>query len=282
MRPEEVMGADSHRAGGRPRRLAGVRNGGGANPIVRFAACPLRGQYRRHRPRDEELEVKIAVLGTGIVGRTLAGGAARSGHDVVVGTRDPQATLARTEGDAMGNPPYSAWQEEHPDIALLPFPEAAERSELVINATSGEGAVEAVRLAGAERLAGKVLVDVSNPLDFSAGFPPHVTVDDTGSLAEQLQAGAPDARVVKTLNTVTAALMVDPGALGGGDHTIFLSGDDAEAKATAAELLRGFGWRDVVDLGDLSTARGTELLIPLWLRLMGALGAPAFNFKVVR
>jgi predicted dinucleotide-binding enzyme len=226
--------------------------------------------------------MKIAVLGTGGVGRTLAGGAASLGHDVAIGTRDPQATLARTDTDQMGNQPYSAWQADHADVALLPFADAAAHGEVVINATSGEVSLEVLGLAGAEHLAGKVLIDVANPLDFSAGFPPTLSVKDTDSLAEQIQRAFPDAKVVKTLNTLNAVLMVEPAQLAGGDHTIFISGDDATAKATAIELLNGFGWQDIIDLGDLSTARGAEMLLPIWLRLMNALGTPAFNFKIVR
>jgi len=226
--------------------------------------------------------MRIAVLGTGVVGRTLAGGAASLGHDVAVGTRDPQATLARTDIDAMGNAPYAAWQADHGDVALLPFADAAAHGELVINATAGENSLGVLDLAGAENLAGKVLVDVANPLDFSDGFPPTLSVKDTDSLAEQIQRAFPEAKVVKTLNTVNAAVMVDPAAIGDADHSIFVSGDDADAKAMVTELLRGFGWKDIIDLGDISTARGAEMLLPIWLRLMNVLGTPAFNFKLVR
>ena len=226
--------------------------------------------------------MKIAVLGTGNVGRTIAGRLAGLGHDVAIGTRNPQDTLARTDADAMGNPPFSVWHGEHSDVQLLPYDEAASSAELVFNACSGDGSLPALRLAGAANLAGKVLVDVANPLDFSRGFPPTLLVKDSDSLAEQIQAAFPDAKVVKTLNTVNASVMVDPEALAGGEHSIFLSGDDAASKGTVGDLLRSFGWRDVIDLGDLSTARGAEMLLPLWLRLMNALGTPAFNFKVVR
>lgn len=246
------------------------------NPLATNRGSSLEGSATK------EGHVRIAVLGTGIVGRTLATGTARSGHVVVVGTRDPEATMSRTEPDAMGNPPYSTWQAEHRDVALLPFAEAAARGEVVINATSGDRSLDVLRLAGADHLAGKVVIDVANPLDFSAGFPPTLSIKDTDSLAEQIQRAFPDARVVKTLNTVNAAVMIDPAALAGGAHTIFLSGDDDDAKATASELLRGFGWQDIVDLGDLSSARGAEMVLPLWLRLMGTLGTPQFNFKVVR
>src|SRR3954452_7835981 len=226
--------------------------------------------------------MKIAVLGTGTVGRTLAGKLSELGHDVVVGTRDPQATLARTEADAMGNPPYAAWQAAHPAVRLAPFAEAAASGELVVNATGGGGSLDALSQAGEANLASKVLLDVSNPLDGSRGFPPTLLVKDTDSLAEQIQRAFPAARVVKSLNTMTAALMVDPARVGGGDHSTFVSGDDAAAKKTVVELLTSMGHIDVIDLGDLSTARGAEMLLPIWLRLMSALGTPYFNFKIVR
>ena len=226
--------------------------------------------------------MRIAVLGTGNVGRTIAGRLAQVGHEVTIGTRDPQATLERTDSDQMGNPPFSVWHTDHADVALVPFAEAAGGADLVVNATSGATSRQSLRLAGAENLAGKVLVDVANPLDFSGGFPPTLTVKDTDSLAEQIQREFPEAKVVKTLNTVNASVMVDPAAVAGGEHSIFVSGDDAAAKAAVVELLDSFGWRDVIDLGDLSTARGPEMLLPLWLRLMGALGTPAFNVRVAR
>jgi predicted dinucleotide-binding enzyme len=226
--------------------------------------------------------MNIAVLGTGAVGRTLAGKLSELGHDVVVGTRDPEATLARAESDAMGNPPYSVWQADHPAVRLAPFAEAAVSGELVVNATGGGGSLDALAQAGAENLAGKVLLDVSNPLDFSQGFPPTLSVKDTDSLAEQIQRAFPEVRVVKALNTMTAAVMVDPGRVGGGDHSVFVSGNDSQAKQTVVSLLEDFGHTDVIDLGDLSTARGAEMYLPLWLRVMGAVGTPFFNIKVVR
>jgi predicted dinucleotide-binding enzyme len=226
--------------------------------------------------------MKIAVLGTGTVGQTVAAKFSELGHDVVVGTRDRDATLARSEPDAMGNPAFPAWQADHPAVRLTSFAEAAAEGELVVNATGGGGSLEALTQAGAANLAGKVLLDVSNPLDFSRGFPPSLLVKDTDSLAEQIQRAFPEARVVKSLNTMTAALMVDPARVGGGDHSVFVSGDDAAAKQTVVELLTSMGHTDVIDVGDLSTARGTEMLMPIWLRLMGALGTPYFNFKIVR
>lgn len=223
----------------------------------------------------------IAVLGTGSVGRTIAGRLAELGHAVVVGTRDPEATLARTEPDQMGNPSFASWRGEHPGVGLATFAEAAAGADLVVNASSGTATLDVLALAGADNLAGKLLVDIANPLDFSAGFPPTLSVKDTDSLGEQVQRTYPDTKVVKTLNTLTASLMVDPRSLGA-SSTVFVSGEDAGAKATVVGLLESFGHDDVIDLGGIETARGTEMLLPIWLRLMGALGTAQFNVKVVR
>ncbi len=222
-----------------------------------------------------------AVLGTGAVGRAMAARLTELGYDVTIGTRDTSSTLGRTETDGMGNVPYSAWAAEHPGIRLASFADAARAAEVVINATNGSASLEALALAGAENLAGKVLIDIANPLDFSQGMPPTLFVKDTDSLAEEIQRAIPDARVVKTLNTLTARLMVHPGDLPEGS-SIFVSGDDADAKAAVTRLLAEFGHTDVIDLGDLSTARGTEMMLPVWLRLWGALGTPMFNFSIVR
>ena len=226
--------------------------------------------------------MRIAVLGTGMVGQAIAGRLAALGHDVTTGTRDVAATLARTEPVAMGNPPYRVWAADHGDVRLASFADAAAGAELIVNATSGAVSIAALRSAGAQNLAGKVLLDIANPLDFSAGMPPTLFVKDTDSLAEQIQRTFPEAKVVKSLNTLNANLMVNPRQLANGAHSVFVSGNDAEAKKTVTALLESFGHTDVIDLGDISTARGTEMLLPIWMRLMGALGTPAFNFKIVR
>jgi predicted dinucleotide-binding enzyme len=227
--------------------------------------------------------MRVGVLGTGMVGQAIAGKLAELGHEVVVGTRDPAATLARQEPDFYGNPPIGTWLEQHPKVRLAGLADAAAHGELVVNATAGAAALEALRLAGEANLDGKVLVDVANPLDFSQGMPPSLSVANTDSLAEQLQRAFPAARVVKTLNTVNAQLMVNPRLVADGDHSVFVCGDDPEAKALVTGLLtEGFGWRDVIDLGDITAARGAEMLMPIWLRLMGGLGSPMFNFKIVR
>jgi 8-hydroxy-5-deazaflavin:NADPH oxidoreductase len=210
--------------------------------------------------------VRVAVLGTGMVGRTLAGRLVELGHEVVIGTRDPEATRAR--------------DDQHP-APLATYAEAASRGELVVNATNGAVTLEVLRLAGADNVAGKVLLDVSNPLDFSQGMPPTLFVKDTDSLGEQVQRELPDARVVKSLNTLNADLMAHPDILGS-PTTVFLSGDDGQAKQVVADLLREMGHQDVVDLGDITTARGPEMWLPLWLRLVGSLGTAHFNLHVVR
>jgi len=226
--------------------------------------------------------MKIGVLGTGPVGQAVAAKLAELGHGVFVGTRDPSATLARTTPDTFGNPPFKVWREKHPKIEFGTFSQAAAHGELMVNATTGAGAIEALKAAGEKNLAGKVLIDISNPLDFSKGMPPSLTVCNTDSLGEQIQRAFPQTKVVKTLNTMNAYLMVGPRQLAEGNHTVFVSGNDAAAKKTVTELLQSFGWQDIVDLGDITTARGSEMMLPIWVRVWGATKNPMFSFKLVR
>jgi predicted dinucleotide-binding enzyme len=202
--------------------------------------------------------VRIGVLGTGVVGRTLAGKLRDLGHEVLIGSR-------------------SAGED------AVPFADAATHGEIVLNCTAGTASLEALEAAGAENLAGKILLDVANPLDFSQGMPPTLSVCNDDSLSEQIQRAFPEARVVKSLNTVNANVMVEPGAVPG-EHDMFMSGNDETAKAQVAELLQSLGWPAdrIVDLGDITAARGQEMYLPLWLRLMGAVGQPAFNILVAR
>ncbi|MDQ7991272.1 MAG: NAD(P)-binding domain-containing protein [Propionicimonas sp.] len=208
--------------------------------------------------------MRTAVLGTGTVGRAWAARLAELGHEVVVGTRDPSTTLERDAG---------AWD----GFALVPFAEAVVGADLVVNALNGRAALD-VLPALADALDGVVVADISNPLDFSGGFPPTLFVKDTDSLGEQLQRALPRARLVKTLNTVTASLQVHPPAEG----TVFVAGDDADARALMTRVLTEVGHSDVVDLGDLAGARGVEMYLPLWLRLWQVLGTAEFTIKVVR
>jgi predicted dinucleotide-binding enzyme len=226
--------------------------------------------------------VRFGILGTGVVGKTIAARLADLGHEVMVGTRAPEETMSRTEPDPYGNPPFSAWQEEHPEVRLGMFAEAAAHGEMIVNATAGAASLEVLEQAGEDNLNGKVLIDIANPLDFSKGMPPTLSVSNTDSLGEQIQRRFPEAKVVKTLHTMNAYLMVNPAQLAAADHTVFVSGGDPEAKGRVSELLRSLGWTDIIDLGDITTARGTEMLLPIWLRLFGALQRPIFNFKIVR
>lgn len=214
----------------------------------------------------------IAVLGTGMVGKALATKLAALGHRVVLGSRS-----ARHDGAA-------AWAEAHgPDAGHADFATAAAGAELVLLAVKGEHAEAVVKAAAGPDgtgLDGKVLVDITNPLDFSQGMPPTLFVFGRDSLAERIQRLAPKARVVKSLNTVNASVMVDPDRVAG-QGAVFVSGDDAGAKATVRAMLEGFGWRQIVDLGDLSTARGTEAYLLLWLRLWQATGSGDINIGLL-
>jgi len=214
--------------------------------------------------------VRIGILGTGVVGQTIGGKLAELGHDVKLGSRTPT------------NEKAAKWVAQHGSHASQgTFADAASFGEIVFNCTSGIVSLEALRSAGAANLAGKVLVDVSNPLDFSHGVPPTLSVCNSDSIAEQIQRAFPDTKVVKTLNTTNAAVMVNPSVVPG-DHDIFVSGNDAGAKSQVGELLRSFGWKTIIDLGDISSARGVEMLLPIWLRLMGTFKTATFNFHVAR
>jgi 8-hydroxy-5-deazaflavin:NADPH oxidoreductase len=214
--------------------------------------------------------MRIGVLGTGTVGRTIATKLVELGHEVTMGSRSAESEslqewLAEAEGLASGGT----------------FADAASAAELVFNYTAGEASLAALEAAGAENLAGKELVDVSNPLDFSQGMPPTLSVCNDDSLAERIQTAFPDSRVVKALNTVNNQVMTDPTRVPGA-HNIFVCGNDEVAKTTVSELLQSFGWgsEQIVDLGDISASRGTEMYLPLWLRMMGSLGTADFNIQI--
>ncbi len=215
--------------------------------------------------------MRIAVLGTGAVGQTLGSALLANGHEVRMGSRTAGGEKAVAWAEATGGGPASEGT----------FADAAGFGELVFNATAGTASLEALQAAGAEQLAGKVLIDVSNPLDFSNGMPPTLSVCNDDSLGESIQRAFPDVRVVKALNTVTAAVMVAPAAVPG-SHTLLMCGDDAAAKQQAAVLLQELGWsaEAILDLGDIGGARGMEMYLPLWLRLWSASGTPMLNVEV--
>jgi 8-hydroxy-5-deazaflavin:NADPH oxidoreductase len=215
---------------------------------------------------------RFGVLGTGAVGQAIASKLVSLGHAVTMGSREA------------GNKKAVDWANEAGERGSEgSFADAAAFGEILINATAGTATLEVLSQAGDDALAGKTLLDIANPLDFSGGFPPTLSVVNEDSLAEQIQRAYPAVRVVKTLNTVTADLMVDPSRVAG-SHNVFVSGDDAGAKAVATDLLVSFGWprEDVIDLGDLTAARALEMYLPLWIRLMQTGGSPYFNIKVLR
>ncbi|MEI8046607.1 MAG: NAD(P)-binding domain-containing protein [Bacteroidota bacterium] len=211
----------------------------------------------------------IAILGTGMVGDTIGTKLVSLGHNVMMGSRSAD------------NEKALAWAEKNGELASQgTFADAAAFGELVFNCTSGKVSLEALQLAGRENLQGKILVDVANPLDFSKGMPPSLTICNTDSLGEVIQRQFADVKVVKALNTLNCQLMVSPGLLKDAGN-IFICGNDAAAKSEVDSLLRSFGWEKVIDLGDISAARGTEQLLPVWVRLMGIMGTPMFNFSIV-
>lgn len=216
--------------------------------------------------------MRIGVLGTGMVGKTIAGKLVALEHEVMMGSRSADNEQARE------------WvADAGPSASQGSFAEAAAFGELLFNCTAGVGSLDALSSVQPEDLAGKILIDVANPLDFSQGMPPSLSVSNTDSLGEQIQRALPDTRVVKALNTINCAVMVDPARVPG-EHDIFLAGDDDAAKRAVRELLQSFGWAAdrVIDLGDITSARATEMYLPLWLRLMGTLQTGDFNIKVVR
>jgi predicted dinucleotide-binding enzyme len=216
--------------------------------------------------------MRIGVLGTGMVGKSIAGKLVSLGHEVKMGSRTAD------------NESAAEWVASAGSAASQgTFADAAAFGELNFNCTSGDASLDALRAAGAANLAEKVLVDVANTLDFSQGRPPSLLVTTKESLAEQIQSAFPEARVVKTLNTMNCEVMVDPAKVPG-EHNVFVSGNDGAAKAEVRRLLESFGWpgEHIIDLGDVTTARGPELYLPLWLRLYGVVGSGHFNIKLVR
>jgi len=217
--------------------------------------------------------MKIAVLGTGTVGNTIGSKLIELGHSVMMGSRTKD------------NEKANAFLEKNNGKANAgTFADAAAFGEIVFNCTSGAGSLAALAAASAQNLNGKLLVDVANPLDFSKGMPPSLSISNTHSLAEEIQKNFPDVKVVKALNTMWCGLMVNPKLINGGDHDTFICGNDASAKQKTKEILKSFGWeeKNILDLGDLAKARGCEMYLPLWLSIYGATNNGAFNMKLVK
>ncbi len=215
---------------------------------------------------------KIAILGTGVVGNTIGSKLIKLGYSVMMGSRTNNNEKAKAWVAGNGN-----------NAATGTFSDAAKFGEIIFNCTKGEITLEVIKLAGPENFKGKTVIDISNPLDFSKGMPPSLFPQwsNTNSLGEEIQKLLPDANIVKTLNIVNCEVMVDA-KRSGGDPTMFVSGNNAEAKKEVTAILTKFNWNDVIDLGDITTSRGAESLLPIWIRTWVATGNGHFAFKIVR
>jgi 8-hydroxy-5-deazaflavin:NADPH oxidoreductase len=221
--------------------------------------------------------MNITILGTGSVGQTFAIKFIELGHDVLMGTRNVSETAQREK--------FAEWHTNNNKVQLATLADAVAHGEIIINALQGASTITALKSVEEASFDGKIIVDVSNPLDFSKGFPPTLLegLNNTTSLGEEIQKILPNAKVVKTLNTMWGGLMVNPAMIGNGDHSAFVSGNDADAKQKVKEILTSFGWMatNILDLGDITTARGVEMWLPIWLRIYGATNNGAFNIKIV-
>jgi len=216
--------------------------------------------------------MKVAVLGTGNVGQTIGSKLIEVGHTLMMGSRTADNEKAK------------AFVAKHIGKANAgTFEDAAAFGEIIFNCTAGVGSLDALKMAGEKNLNGKIIVDVANPLDFSKGMPPALSICNTNSLGEEIQKTFSQSKVVKTLNTMWCGLMVNPAMINGGDHSNFVSGNDAAAKEEVKNILKSFGWaeKNILDLGDITKARGTEMYLPLWLSIYGATNNGAFNIKIV-
>lgn len=225
--------------------------------------------------------MNIGILGTGMVGRSHASKMTALGHSVMMGTHNVEKKLASTDVDAMGNPPFAEWHKGNMSVKLGTFTEAASFGDIIYNVLKGEITLETLKTIQ-NQLSSKVLIDISNPLDFSKGMPPSLSICNTGSLGEQIQAALPKTKVVKAFNTLNASLQVNPVTLANGDHDLFICGNEDDAKIKVVEIAKSYGWKNIIDLGDISNARGTEMLLPIWLRLWNTLKTANFNFKIMK
>jgi 8-hydroxy-5-deazaflavin:NADPH oxidoreductase len=229
--------------------------------------------------------MKITILGTGNVGQTFASKFIELGHEVMMGTRNVADTMARKATDNYGSLPFGEWHSKNEKVQLGTFANAVAWGEIILNALQGAITISTIKSLNVSDFDGKILMDISNPLDFSKGFPPTLLegLNNSNSLGEEIQKILPNAKVVKTLNTMFSGIMVNPAMVGNADHNVFVSGNDADAKTKVKAVLVSFGWiaANILDLGDITTARGPELYLPLWLRIYGATNNGAFNIKVV-
>ena len=216
--------------------------------------------------------MKVAVFGTGMVGDAIGPKLIERGHTVMMGYRTRDNEKSKN---------YVAKNGKKAKNGTLS--EAAELGDIIFNYTAGVASLEALRSGEQKNLAGKIIVDISNPLDFSKGMPPSLAVVNTNSLGEEIQKTFHQSKVVKTLNTMWCGIMVNPAMINAGDHNVFVFGNDTSAKEEVTNILTSFGWKDknILDLGDITKARGTEMYLPLWLSIYGATSNGAFNIKLV-
>ncbi|HJT23098.1 MAG TPA: NAD(P)-binding domain-containing protein [bacterium] len=222
--------------------------------------------------------MKIGIIGSGVVAQTLGTKLVELGHDVVLGTRDPKKLDEKKNMAGTLNEWLKAVNNK---AKVVTFKEAAQHGELLINATHGQASVEALHMAEAGQVGPKILIDTANELDFSKGAP-QALASSTRSVAINIQNAFPKLKVVKSLNTIAANLMVNPKALKGGDHTIFVAGNDKDAKAKVTDLLKSFGWTDVMDLGDIQAAHGPEMMMGMWVALYMSLKNGMIGVKIQR
>jgi 8-hydroxy-5-deazaflavin:NADPH oxidoreductase len=214
-------------------------------------------------------ETRVGVLGSGEVGRRLAGGFRSRGHEVMIGTRDPD------------KPEVQEWlSSEGTGIEAGTFRQAAAHGELLVLAVLGDAAEPAIAGVGLENFTGKVVIDAMNPLDFSGGFPPKLSISGEDSLGERIQRALPDAKVVKAFNTIGNAYFVDP-SFSEGKPTMLIAGNDEDAKRTVTDALIDFGWSDTVDICGIEGSRELEAICIAWVKIGGIRGAWDHGFKLL-
>jgi 8-hydroxy-5-deazaflavin:NADPH oxidoreductase len=230
--------------------------------------------------------MKIAILGTGNVGQTFAEKFISLGYQVMMGTRNVENTLQRKGTDNYGSLPFSEWHSKNQRVQLGTFAEAVKFGAIVLNALQGSITISTFKSCNANDFDGKIIIDIANPLDFSNGFPPSLIdgLNNTNSLGEEIQKIVPNAKVVKTLNTMYCGIMVNPAMINNGNHTNYICGNDADAKIKVKEILNAFGWSNdhILDLGDITNARGTESTLLIWTRIYGATQTGSFNLSIVK
>lgn len=212
---------------------------------------------------------RVGVLGTGEVGRRLAAGFKDRGYQVMIGSRDSGKSELRDWLSADGR-----------GIEVGTFAEAGAYGEVIVLAVLGAAAEEVIAEAGAQKFTGKVVIDAMNPLDFSGGFPPKLSISGDDSLGERVQRALPDAKVVKAFNTIGNPYFVDP-SFSEGKPTMLIAGDDEGAKGTVSDVLKDFGWSDIIDIGGIEGSRELEAICIVWVKIGGARGAWDHGFKLL-